>query len=132
MSLTPSAVGSRSKMLPIALVALAAASLVHHAHNAEFLDAYPNMPGWLSAPAVYGAWLVAGFVGVVGYMLLRAGYRVTGAILLAAYGCYGLDALLHYVVAPLSAHSAAMHFTIALEAAAGALLLGAIARRFHG
>jgi hypothetical protein len=132
MSLTPSAVGSRSRMLPLALVALAATSLVHHAHNAEFLDEYPNMPGWLSAPAVYGAWCVAVLVGVGGYLLLRLGYRMAGTVLLAAYGCYGLDALLHYVVAPLSAHSLAMHFTIALEAAAGALLLGVIARRLHG
>jgi hypothetical protein len=119
MSSTPSAVGSRSTMLPIALIALAATSLVHHAHNAEFLDEYPNMPGWLSAAAVYGAWLVAALVGVLGYVLLRTGYQGTGA-------------LLHYVIAPLSAHSAAMHFTIGLEAAAGVFLLGVIARRFHG
>ncbi len=124
--------GSRSKMLPIALVALATTSLVHHAHNAEFLHEYPNMPEWLSAAAVYGAWLVATLVGIVGYVLLRSGYRVTGAVLLAAYGCYGLDALLHYVIAPLSAHSVAMHSTIVLEAAAGAFLLGVIARRLHG
>ncbi len=132
MSLTPSAVGSRSRMLPISLVLLAATSLVHHAHNAEFLDEYPNMPGGLSAAAVYGAWLTATLVGVGGYVLLRTGYRVSGAVFLAAYGCYGLDALLHYVVAPLSAHSPAMHFTIGLEAAAGAFLLGVIARRFYG
>ena len=119
-------------MLAVGLVALAATSLVHHAHNAEFLDEYPNMPEWLSRGAVYGAWLVAALVGLAGYVLLRNGYRVTGALLLVAYGCYGLDALVHYAVAPLSAHTAAMHFTIVLEAAAGAFLLVGTARRCHG
>src|SRR5688500_13191728 len=50
--------GSRSRMLPIALIALAATSLVHHVHNAQFLDQYPNMPAWLSVGSVYAAWLV--------------------------------------------------------------------------
>ena len=93
MSFTPSVVGSRSRMLPIALILLAATTLLHHVHNAEFRDEYPNMPGWLSATAVYGAWLVAALVGVAGYLFLRTGYRVTGTLLLVAYGCYGLDAL---------------------------------------
>lgn len=132
MSFTPSVVGSRSRMLPIALILLAATTLLHHVHNAEFLDEYPNMPGWLSATAVYGAWIVAAFIGVAGYLLLRTGYPVAGKLLLVAYGCYGLDALLHYVIAPMSAHSFAMHLTISLEAAAGALLLGVIARGRHG
>jgi hypothetical protein len=124
--------GSRCRALPIALIALVAATLVHHVHNARFLAEYPNMPGWLSAAAVYGAWLLAALFGVAGYLLLRAGYRRSGALLLAAYGCYGLDALLHYVIAPPSAHSFAMHSTIALEALAGAFLLVVIARRRYG
>lgn len=132
MSCTPSAVGSRSRMLPIALILLAATSLIHHVHNAEFFGDYPSMPAWLSPGAVYAAWPVAAAVGIAGYALLRAGYRAIGTLLIVAYGCYGLDGLVHYVIAPLSAHSLAMHFTIVLEAAAGGLLLGVIARSRYG
>ena len=119
--------GSRSRMLPIALIALAATSLVHHVHNAQFLDDYPNMPAWLSVGSVYAAWLVAAAVGFAGYALWRSGHRVIGTVLLLAYGCSGLDALIHYLIAPLAAHSLAMQLTIALEAAAGAFLLGVVA-----
>ena len=114
-------------MLPIALVALAATSLVHHVHNAEFLDDYPNLPAWLSVGSVYAAWLVATALGFAGYLLWRSGHRVIGTVLLLAYGCYGLDALVHYFLAPAAAHSLAMHSTIGLEAAAGAFLLGVVA-----
>jgi hypothetical protein len=51
---------------------------------------------------------------------------------LVAYGCYGLDALLHYVIAPPFAHSFAMHSTMVLEALAGAFLLVVISRRRYG
>jgi hypothetical protein len=66
------------------------------------------------------------------YRLIRAGYRRIGALLLVAYGCYGLDALLHYVIAPPFAHSFAMHSTMVLEALAGAFLLVVISRRRYG
>ena len=115
--------------LVIVLIAYAAASLFHHAHNAEFLDQYPNMPAWLSRMWVYAAWLGMTVIGVGGYILLRRGYRLAGAGLMIAYGCYGLDALAHYALAPISAHSAAMNLTIWLEAATELALLAVVARQ---
>lgn len=109
--------------LSIALIAYAAASFLHHAHNAEFLDQYPNMPAWISPLAVYAAWLGATVIGFAGYLLLRHGHRVAGLVLLSGYGCYGLDSLAHYALAPLSAHTLAMNVSIWLEAATAAGLL---------
>jgi hypothetical protein len=106
--------------LLLALLAYAAASLFHHVHNAEFLDQYPNMPAWLSPVQVYVAWLGATAIGLIGYWSLRRGYRVAGLALLAGYGCYGLDSLAHYALAPLSAHTLAMNLSIGLEAATAA------------
>ena len=115
--------------LPLALAALAAASLVHHVHNAEFLDEYPNMPAWLSPVGVYAAWAAATVIGAGGYWLLTHGYRVAGAALLILYGCYGLDGLAHYALAPASAHTTAMNLSIWLEAAAALALLAVLFRR---
>jgi hypothetical protein len=117
-----------SSALLLALLACMAATLFHHAHNAEFLDEYPNLPAWLSRASVYGAWLGATLIGAGGYALLRRGYRIAGLVLLGAYACYGLDGLAHYALAPMSAHTAAMNLSIWLEAAAGAGLLLAIAK----
>ena len=103
--------------------------MLHHVHNAEFLHDYPNMPASLSPTLVYIAWTVATAIGASGYFLLRRGYRFAGLGLLALYGCYGLDALVHYVVAPLGAHTPMMHFTIGLEAATAAALLVLTFRR---
>lgn len=112
----------------LCVFALMAATFFHHAHNAEFLAEYPNMPAWLSRTSVYAAWLAATLVGIAGYVLLRRGYRVAGLVLLAAYGCYGLDGLVHYALAPMAVHSAAMNFSIWLEAATAAALLFALLR----
>ena len=112
-----------SSGLLLALLACMAATFFHHAHNAEFLDQYPNMPAWLSRTSVYGAWLGATLVGAAGYALLQQGYRILGLVLLAAYGCYALDGLVHYAVAPIAAHSMAMNLSIWVEATAGAALL---------
>lgn len=113
----------RRDRLLMFLLAYAGASLSHHVHNAEFLDQYPNMPAWLSPMGVYAAWSAATAIGIAGYALLRHGYRIAGFVLLIVYGCYGLDSLAHYALAPASAHSAAMNLTIWLEAAAAAALL---------
>ena len=118
-------------LLPILLI-YATASLFHHAHNAAFLDQYPNMPAWLSPGAVHAAWLVSTAIGLLGYGLLRRGYRFAGLSLLVAYGCYGLDVLAHYALAPLSAHSPMMNLSIGLEAAAAATLIVAVLRRSRG
>jgi hypothetical protein len=115
--------------LLVALLACAAATLVHHLHNAEFLGAYPNMPAWLSPLGVYAAWLGASAVGFAGYGLLRRGYRLVGTALLVAYGIYCLDGLVHYTLAPVSAHTLGMNLTIWAEAAAGAALLVVLFRR---
>ena len=104
-------------------MAYALACLVHHAHNAHFLDTYPNMPAWLTPAGVYLAWLLATLVGAAGYVLVRSGYRALGMTALVAYGVYGIDALVHYLVAPLSAHSVAMNATIWLEAGMALVLL---------
>jgi hypothetical protein len=108
--------------LPAALTAYAAASLFHHAHNAEFLDQYPHMPAWLSPAGVYAAWLVATAIGLIGYWLRRRG-------LVIAYACYGLFALAHYALAPVSAHTLVMNLSIWLEAATAAVLLAVASQR---
>ena len=110
------------------LALYAAASLFHHAHNAAFLDQYPNMPAWLSPAAVYAAWLASTAIGLLGYWLLRRGYRFAGLSLLVAYGCYGLEVLAHYALAPVSAHTPMMHWSIAFEATTALVVLVAVAR----
>jgi hypothetical protein len=120
------------RVLAVLLFAYAAASLVHHAHNAEFLADYPNMPAWITRPAVYAAWLCETLLGAAGYLILRRGYPVAGLGLIAIYAALGFDAFAHYALAPAAAHTAAMNATIWLEAAAAALVfvgIVALARR---
>jgi len=112
--------------LPALLLGCAAASLFHYVHNAEYLDAYPGMPAWLTPARVYGAWLGVTAVGVCGYFAFRAGHALGGLILLAIYGALGLDGLGHYSLAPMSAHSPAMNLSILLEAVTAAALLLAV------
>jgi hypothetical protein len=112
--------------LTAAFLALVAASLLHHVHNAQFFAQYPNLPAWITPPVVYLAWLGAAAVGTTGYLLVRRGHRRAGLGLLALYACYGLDALVHYALAPVSAHTVAMNATIGLEAVAAAALLALV------
>ena len=114
------------KALTALLVAYAAASLFHFAHNAEFLAEYPNLPAWLSRAKIYAAWLGTTAVGALGYLLLRRGFRLSGLALLAVYAVLGFDSLTHYGLAPASAHTAAMNASIWLEVATAALLLAAV------
>lgn len=124
---------AESRAVLVALLAYTAASVLHFVHNAVFLASYPNMPGWISRVVVYGALAGVLTVGACGYALLRCGHRLLGLLVIAAYAALGFDGLAHYSLAPISAHSAAMNFTIWLEVAAAALLLalvvGLIARR---
>ena len=113
--------------LPVVLIVYAAASLLHHAHNAEYLDQYPNMPAWLTPAGVYVAWLGTTCVGLVGCVLFRWEYRMFGLAVLGVYGALGLYGLGHYTVAPLSAHASTMHLTIWLEVVTGALLMVTVA-----
>jgi hypothetical protein len=98
------------------------ASLVHFAHNAEFVADYPNLPVWLTRSKVYLAWFAVTAVGAAGVVLLKSGCRLLGLLLVAGYAALGFAGLDHYWVAPLSAHSLAMNATIWLEVAAAAVL----------
>lgn len=110
----------------VLLLAYGAASLLHFAHNAEFLAEYPNMPAWLTRAQVYGVWLGITAIGLFGALLVRSGYRIAGLAVIAVYAAIGFDGLAHYTRAPLSAHTAMMNATIWLEAIAAALLLAAV------
>src|SRR5687768_1614630 len=107
------------------MLAYAAASLLHHVHNAEFLADYPNMPRWLTPKLVYAAWLATTSLGLAGYVFLRKGNELTGLGLVALYGATGLYGLAHYALAPASAHGLFSNLSIWLEAATGFLLLAA-------
>jgi hypothetical protein len=117
----------RADRLSFLLLAYGAASLFHYAHNAAFLDAYPNMPAWLSSARVYAAWLCVTGIGLFGYLLVRRGYRLAGLVVIAVYGALGLDGLGHYGLAPISAHTFTMNLTIWLEAVTAVLLLVTVA-----
>ena len=107
-------------LLLVAVASYAAASLLHHAHNAMFLAEYPHMPAWITPWIVYAAWAATTAVGVAGFFY---------GPLLAVYGGLGLYGLAHYLIAPFSAHSMAMNVTILLEAGTAAMLLMALWRR---
>ncbi|HEY3487498.1 MAG TPA: hypothetical protein VGL10_05480 [Gammaproteobacteria bacterium] len=109
------------------LLLYTAASLLHFVHNAVFLNEYPNMPVWLSAAEVMGAWCMVAAVGVVGYLLLRWGWKIAGLLILAVYGALGFAGLDHYWLAPISAHSFMMNLTVWFEVLTGlGLILAAV------
>ena len=126
---TPAPATERASALAGVLLLYAAASLLHFAHNAEYLADYPNLPDWLTRGGVYLAWGAQTAVGLLGYVMYRIGWRVTGLILLGIYACFGFDGLLHYTRAPFDAHTTAMNFTILFEVLAAALLLACVLRR---
>jgi hypothetical protein len=115
--------------LPRAVWALAllycAASLLHFAHNAEYIAFYPNMPAWITRDTVYRVWLAITGVGVLGAALALCGWRVASALCLMAYGAFGFDGLGHYWLALCSQHTFAMNFSILFEVCSGATLIGA-------
>jgi len=110
------------KLIAAALLIYAAASLLHHLHNAAFVADYPDMSAGLTPGVIYAAWLAATALGAAGYLGLRR-YPLIGCTLLGLYGAYGLGALLHYRLAPPSAHTLTMNATIAVEALTAAILL---------
>jgi hypothetical protein len=111
------------KALLVLLLTYGVASLVHFVHNAEFLADYPNMPASWARADVYLAWLGLTGVGMLGWILVARGYQLAGLLFVAVYAALGLDSLGHYVLAPMSAHTAAMNATILLDVTAAALLL---------
>jgi len=115
--------GSRTLLLLV--IAYGAASLLHFAHNAVFLQQYPNLPSWLTAGGVWAAWCASTAVGLLGYFVYLRVSRAAGLLTLAVYALLGFGGLDHYALAPVSAHSIAMNTTIVVEvAAAAALLIG--------
>ncbi|MFL6601481.1 MAG: hypothetical protein ACJ8R9_09125 [Steroidobacteraceae bacterium] len=114
-------------LLPLVLI-YGAASLLHFMHNAVYLHDYPNLPVWLTAAGVVGAWLVVAALGALGYLLYRRVSRLAGLITIGAYGMLGFAGLDHYTIAPMSAHTVAMNLTILLEGVAAAVLLAVVAR----
>lgn len=123
---------STNRLLFLLLGVYAAASLIHFIHNAEFLGDYPGLPASWSRGGIYFAWLAMTTVGGVGALLLGKAHELMGLLLLAIYAALGLDSLGHYVVAPLSAHTAMMNITILLEVGAAGLVLLEVARRLYG
>ncbi len=115
------------RCLPILLLVYGASSLLHFAHNAEFLADYPNLPASLSRMNVYGAWLGITAIGALGWLLVRLGYRLAGLTVIAVYATFGFDGLGHYTLAPVAAHTSMMNATIWLEVFAAGLLLVATA-----
>jgi hypothetical protein len=129
MTSWPSSKAKRVDALVIALAVYCAASLLHYAHNAEFAGEYPNLPSSLTSTTIYWAWLGVTAIGVAGYFLVWRGYQIAGFAVLAIYAVIGFDGLAHYGLAPISAHSAMMNFTIWLEVATAAVLLAVVAAR---
>jgi hypothetical protein len=113
-------------LLPPMLI-YGAASLLHFLHNAVYLRDYPNLPLWLSAGGVMGAWMIVAGTGLAGYLLYSRVTRAGGLITIAVYAALGLAGLDHYTVAPVSAHTLAMNLTILLEAATAVGLLVCVA-----
>jgi hypothetical protein len=114
--------GAAARLLPGALLLYTAASLLHFAHNAVFLQAYPNLPRSWDSAEVWLAWCVLSASGLLGYLLWR-GRRRGGLTLLILYACCGLAGLLHYQRAGFHRHTGMMNLTILTEAAAAAVLL---------
>jgi hypothetical protein len=121
----------RWRVEPLTLVMLlyGAASLTHFAHNAVYIDDYPNLPVWLTATKVWAAWFLEASIGLVGYVLIRRGYELIGLALVAVWAALGFDGLAHYTLAPMSAHTFAMNATIWAEVSAAALLSVVVAWR---
>ena len=119
---------ARRTLLALLLV-YGLASLVHFIHNAEFLRDYPGLPATWTRAGVYFAWLGMTAIGISGWLLLARGHRRIGWALLAVYALLGLDSLGHYVLAPLSAHTAGMNGTILFEVTAAGLVLLEVARQ---
>lgn len=120
------------RLLFLLLAVYATTSLIHFIHNAEFLRDYPGLPESWSRGGIYIAWLTMTVVGGIGALLVQRKHEVMGLTLLAIYAALGLDSLGHYVVAPLTAHTAMMNGTILLEVGAAGLVMLEVARRLYG
>jgi hypothetical protein len=113
----------RDRSLLTFIIAYGAASLVHFVHNAVYIDAYPNLPAWITPVVVYVSWLAIAGLGAFGYWLYRRGSRAVGLTVIGVYALLGFGGLDHYVVAPVSAHSIVMNATVLGEVIAASVLL---------
>jgi hypothetical protein len=120
--------GPRHRIDPLAIAMLAyfAASLMHFAHNAVYIEAYPYLPDSLTPARVWAAWFAEAALGAAGYLVLSRGLRVLGLLLIALWAALGFDGLAHYSLAPVSAHSLTMNLTIWIEVLAASVLLVAV------
>jgi hypothetical protein len=114
------------EILPWVFALYAAATLLHFAHNAQYLTQYPNLPSTWSRAVVYGAWGCVMALGLFGYGVYAFGHRNFGRTVLGLYATLGFGGLLHYTRAPMAHHSATMNITIWAEAVAGTLLLATV------
>jgi len=114
------------RALPWLLLLYCGASLLHFAHNAEYIADYPYLPVCISRASIYGTWCAIFLIGLAGYLLLHRGRTMIGLILLTIYTALGLDGLLHYGRAPISSHSVGMNLTIWIEVLTAALALSAV------
>ena len=112
-----------SDTLPWIFILYSAATLLHFAHNAEYLAQYPHLPASWSRGDVYAAWGGLMALGLAGYGLYALGSRGIGRMILGLYAILGFGGLLHYTRAPMAHHSAMMNLTIWAEALTGSLLL---------
>jgi hypothetical protein len=87
---------------------------------------YPNLPVWISRASIYFTWCAIFAIGLCGYLLFRRSHTFVGLILLTIYTALGLDGLLHYGRAAMSAHTFSMNLTIWAEVVTAALALGAV------
>ena len=120
---------SRDRLLLTLIIIYGVASLLHFVHNAVYIDAYPNLPAWITPAVVYVSWLVIAATGAVGYWLYRRGSRAFGLMVIDVYALFGFGGLDHYTLAPASAHSMAMNATILGEVITASALLIVIALR---
>jgi hypothetical protein len=113
----------RAHMLPVLMIAYGAASLLHFVHNAIYIQAYPNLPKWITPFGIYASWCAITAVGALGYWVYRKTSRLGGLLMIGIYALFGFGGLDHYVIAPMAAHSIAMNATILAEVAAASALL---------
>lgn len=113
------------KLLAVLAVAYFLTSLGHFSHNAEFICEYPNLPASLTRTKVYAVWMGITSVGVIGFLLIRKRFVMTGLLLVAVYALLGFDGLGHYALAPMAWHTPMANITILSEVVAAALLLTA-------
>ena len=113
----------QKRLLLTFIIIYGAASLAHFVHNAVYIDAYPNLPSWITPAVVNVSWLAIAGTGALGYWLYQRGSRVLGLTVIGVYALFGFGGLDHYAVAPICAHSLAMNATILGEVTAASVLL---------